>query len=57
MNCLKQEQLIVVMRTVQHERGKICRTQILAGTSLGQCEKDFRIAIASGLVRANFATA
>jgi hypothetical protein len=41
-----QEQLNVVMRTVQLERGKICRTQILAGTSPeGE--------IASDLVRAN----
>jgi hypothetical protein len=41
-----QEQLNVVMRTVQLERGKICRKQILAGTRLDGV-------IASDLVRAN----
>jgi len=41
-----QEQLNVVMRTVQLERGKICRKQILAGTHQDGV-------IASDLVRAN----
>ena len=41
-----QEQLNVVMRTVQLERGKICRKQILAGTRPDG-------AIASDLARVN----